>query len=198
MLNSDELDLFKKQLLNSFSDFSCLNDNHTLAACDYYDTYKHFPEERIAHSEFEMNLDGWDQQTKMELVDERRSNIVTNKRYHWTEVEPYYMEKHWSGIYHCKPEEFKFYLAAWMFLYFAYSENMGVISSCFFTALENLLDDKTPAEITLSDNQKKTVATFMLSVVQANTSESDEAKQCLDMGWWYNLEDDKKNTYLSI
>lgn len=190
----------RKMLLAAFSDVSCLNAMHTLAACDYYDSYKVFPEDgvNLNSNGFESNLEYWGFQAEKEINSERNSKTITIKSYHWSSVEPEYMERHWAGIYYIEPYAFKFYLAAWIHLYIEFEEKMGVVSSCFLKLLEGFLGDNPVHEVDFSVDQKLVIASFMLLVVQRKNSESDTAKQCLDVGWWYNLDSKNQDVYLSI
>lgn len=178
------------KITNAFQAESPLVGSHTLAACDYYDEWRWFPEDGdlniISGREgVTLNFDDWPSSIKDETLKEINHKKITNKTYSFLDVSYEYLDLFSSGVPYLDERGYKFYLAAWMINVINHTTYEGsLINEYFFYEIESHHTfNAARKKNAYSLDQLSAIANFLHLLKLRGTSFHQDGASCLDLGW---------------
>lgn len=186
MLANEIIDIIS----NAFRTDLILGDGHTLAACDYYDDWRWFPEDGDLKlisgcSWAEPALNKWPEEVKNEILAEIREKKITYKTYTFFDVTYEYLDLFSAGTPYLDQHGFKFYLAAWMINDLrCMIDEESLINLYFFNRLEDYhADNRTYTKIDYTHDQLAAISNHLNFLIGRNGCNYMEAKTCFELGW---------------
>lgn len=183
-----DVELIEK-IEDSFDCESPLGFGHTLAACEYYDTWRWFPEDgdlRINSgiADAEAIDEKWPEEVKSEMLEEMQKKQTTYKKYGFSEVKAKYLYDFCFGIPYLNQREFKFYLAAWMIHVIKNDMDHGFVNDSFFHYIEDYCAVKpTLKRAEYTEPQHEAIANFLFFLNVRGRDFSWDGENCLNLGW---------------
>jgi hypothetical protein len=185
------INMLNQKILIAYKDFLSLGYGHTLAACEYCDHWRLFPEDGIEGildrgiSVEEVIPIDFPYDVREEILWEIKSNKIVKKDYCFTVVESSYLERFCFGVPYLSYHEFNFYFCAWMLRYAEGAiKKESLINELFFSEIEGKFNSKKKSRLAdTTHDQNRTIAYFLLYVSASELKLQECALECLNLGW---------------
>lgn len=183
-----------EKLVEEFSDVGSLGYENSLLECNYFDSNRWFPSDgtdwvsKVTGLTKENLLSHWSEKEKHILLKEiaMKKNLFRND--HWRSVNIDFFIRHQFGLGYLTTFAFKYYLAAWIYLYIssdeADRENLSEVSDRFFKKLgQGFVSSKDKYWLSMTKDQKLVTSDFFIYIQMISTVDSFKALQALQDGW---------------